>query len=313
MLPRDESGVDSERMERALAFLRMGSALQGLPADRHRAIEQRLDEQPRRPERPRLLVPALAALGILLFTGTAVALVGGHLESLPLVGGLFAREEPNGSPSKSTRGRHKTMRADVDSTAAASDRATVPEELSPVGAREIALAPAAAPDKAVENLAPAPERPARVSSTPPVSRSAATGRSKPAAPPETQLLPSTIAEESRSFAVVLEIWHHQHDARRALAALDAHERRFPGGEMSLEIRITRAELFLTLGEQQKALAELDPLALVDVPHARELHVVRGELRIKASRCDDGKADLLGIAAGSDALARRAAQALSDCR
>jgi hypothetical protein len=204
------------------------------------------------------------------------------------------------------------MRADVDSTAAASDRATAPE-VPPAGASTIALPPATAPDKAVENLAPAPERPARVSSTPPVSRSAATGRAKPAAAMETQLLPSTIAEESRSFAVVLEIWHHQHDARRALAALDAHERRFPGGEMSLEIRITRAELFLTLGEQQKALAELDPLALVDVPHARELRVVRGELRIKAGRCDDGKADLLGIAPGSDALARRAAQALSDCR
>jgi hypothetical protein len=205
------------------------------------------------------------------------------------------------------------MGADVDSTAVASDRATVLEELPPAGAKETALAPAAATDKAVEDLAPATERPAHVSSTPPVSRIAATGRAKPAAPIETQLLPSTIAEESRSFAVVLEIWHHQHDARRALAALDAHERHFPGGEMSLEIRITRAELFLTLGQRQKALAELDPLALVDVPHARELSVVRGELRIKAGRCDDGKADLLGIAAGSDALARRAAQALSDCR
>ena len=314
MLPRDESGLDSERMDQALAFLKKGSVLQGLPPDRHRKIARRLDEQLRRPERRRLPIPALAALGILLFTGTAVALVGGHLERLPLVGGLFVPREPGVPPahaSKST-GRKAAASASVDTPAAATVEAPAPVALP---SAEVTPIPMGHPSAQLEGpgeglVAPAPERPARVYPTP--GRNATGSRPKPAASRETRLDPSTIALESRSFAVALELWHRQHDARRALAALDAHERRFPGGEMSLEIQITRAELFLELGQPERALAELDPLVLVDVPHARELRVVRGELRIKAGRCNEGKADLQGIAVGSDALARRAAKALSDC-
>jgi hypothetical protein len=125
---------------------------------------------------------------------------------------------------------------------------------------------------------------------------------------------NSIVAESRSFASVIEPWHRTRNAGTTLALLDAHERRYPSGHMRLESRVLRAEIYLAQGHEGAALATLDSLALTGLPRARELQTVRGELRIKAGRCAEGKRDLgeileKGVA---DALAKRATQAMSHC-
>jgi Flp pilus assembly protein TadD len=123
-----------------------------------------------------------------------------------------------------------------------------------------------------------------------------------------------IVAESHSFASVIEPWHRTHNADAALALLDAHEQRFPSGHMVLETRVLRAEIYLAQGRENEALAVLDSVALSGIPRARELQTVRGELRIKAGRCGEGKRDLGEVLEKSvaDSLAKRAAQALHHC-
>ena len=123
-----------------------------------------------------------------------------------------------------------------------------------------------------------------------------------------------IVAESRSFATVIEPWHRTHNAGATLALLDAHERRYPSGHMRLESRVLRAEIFWAQGRESEALDVLDSLSLSGIPRARELQTVRGELRIKAGRCAEGRRDLgdvleKGVA---DALAKRATRAISHC-
>ena len=123
-----------------------------------------------------------------------------------------------------------------------------------------------------------------------------------------------IVAESRSFASVIEPWHRTRNASTALALLDAHEGRYPRGHMRLESRVLRAEIYLAQGRESDALSVLDAVSLSGLPRARELQTVRGELRIKAGRCADGKRDLddvleKGVA---DALAKRSAQAIAHC-
>jgi len=123
-----------------------------------------------------------------------------------------------------------------------------------------------------------------------------------------------IQAESRSFSAALAEWHRDHDAKAALAALDGHERKFPGGQMQLEARLLRAEILLQQGREQEGLALLDRMYLPELPRGRELQTVRGELRIKYGRCTEGRRDLDEVLAKdrTDGLARRAARAISLC-
>jgi len=141
------------------------------------------------------------------------------------------------------------------------------------------------------------------------------GDSHRAAPlPAAEREENPIVAESRSFASVIEPWHRTRNASTTLALLDAHERRYPSGHMRLESRVLRAEILLAEGHESEALKILDSMALSGIPRGRELQTVRGELRIKAGRCSEGKRDLgdvleKGVA---DALAKRASQAISHC-
>ena len=147
------------------------------------------------------------------------------------------------------------------------------------------------------------------------SETARAGTAPPAAAPAPAAsVASPIVAESRSFSAALARWHRDHDARAALAALDAHELRFPHGEIRLEAKVLRAEIALAEGHQREGLALLDPLPLAGVPRARELRTVRGELRITYGRCVEGKADLGAVLAQgiADALAERARRALAKC-
>ena len=120
--------------------------------------------------------------------------------------------------------------------------------------------------------------------------------------------------ESQSFSAALQHWHRDHDAKTALRALDAHERRFPQGQIRLEAVLLRAELLLSQGQEIDGLNLLDRVRLGGLPRARELHTVRGELRIKFGRCAEGRADLAEVLAGggSDAFGGRATRALAHC-
>jgi hypothetical protein len=296
MLAEHMPRLDPNRLDQAMSFLRKGGSLRGLRPEQIRRIGLGLEGRSGKIERRRLLVPVLAGVGLILAAGTSLALVGADLSRIPLLGALLPRPTPIPAAAPSEKPAPAKRKAspspEVDGTAGLPALTPPPAPLAPSPADEPSKRPlGAGAGRTGKPFVAAASRPT---------------------PVQTQLVPSTIAEESRSFAAALEIWHRGHDPRRALEALDAHERRFPNGEMSLEIRITRAEVFLALGQMQKALDQLDPLALVDVPRARQLRVIRGELRIKVGRCGDAKADLAGIAQGSDALARRAAQALSAC-
>jgi len=125
---------------------------------------------------------------------------------------------------------------------------------------------------------------------------------------------STIVAESHSLASVIEPWHRTRNASTALALLDAHEQRYPNGRLNVETRMLRAEIYLTQGRETEALAVLDTVVLSGIPRVRELQTVRGELRIKAGRCVEGKRDLGEVLEKSlaDSLAKRAVQALHHC-
>ena len=138
---------------------------------------------------------------------------------------------------------------------------------------------------------------------------------EPAAPAEQPVLGvNPILEESRSFSAAIERWHRERDGSAALAALDAHERRFPAGHLQPEARLLRAEILLANGRERESLALLDRVMLQGSPRARELFTVRGELRIKLGRCSEGRADLDEVLAKGvvDDFAKRATQAIRHC-
>jgi hypothetical protein len=123
-----------------------------------------------------------------------------------------------------------------------------------------------------------------------------------------------LVEERLSFGSILRSWHHARDASTTLTMLDTHERRYPSGFMRLESRVLRAEIYLAQGREGASLSVLDTLSLAGLPRARELQLVRGELRIKFNRCAEGKQDVDEVLARgmADALAKRALQAISHC-
>jgi hypothetical protein len=136
-----------------------------------------------------------------------------------------------------------------------------------------------------------------------------TSTTTPPPPPEDPVL-----AESRSFSAAVGRWHLGHDAKAALTALDGHQRRFPGGRLSLEATLLRAEILLQLGREPEVLHLLDGVSLAGLPRGRELQTVRGELRIKHGRCAEGRGDLDEVLAkdASDSFGRRAAHAISVC-
>jgi hypothetical protein len=106
------------------------------------------------------------------------------------------------------------------------------------------------------------------------------------------------------------------DPRGTLAALDEHDARFPGGALAGEASLLRVEAELALGERAVALRLLDGLVLDGTARARELFVLRGELRAEAGRCAEAMADLARGAAArpgaADAIDERALFARASC-
>jgi len=291
--------------ERSQAFLHRARVLRGLAPHQVARVARRLKEQ-RPPRRRRALSRALATLALVLMAGVAAAWASGTLEHWSRVQHLFggrARpaatsehplpEVPALPPAERALGAPP---ADTD-TASGSD------------AERPALAQVPADTGAAAPLRPARGAPPSERTGSPRRRASVAARRLPTAPDHAE---AAIVLEGRSLAAILELWRTGHDVRAALAALDGHERRFGDGQMGVEARTLRAEILLAASRDAEALAVLDRLPLERVPRGRELRTLRGELRVRRGRCQDGRADLVPISQGADALATRAQAALVRC-
>ena len=328
---RDASGTEaeSELAQEALAFLhqarRQVRLLQPSEVERIACRLARREQSQRRV----VLVPAVAAFGLVLAAGATLAVAKGGLRSLPIVGPflepLFVPTASTGA-SRASKLRRQTVSAPAierppvtSSSVPAVQPISAPTENAPAPTGELVRAPLPEPvataGLATHPILPAhrrnvalgaPERPSR--------RAPAAQLQELSVPPPASEQKSPIAEESRSFASVIEPWHRTRDASTTLTLLDAHEGRYPHGVMQVESRVLRAEIYLAQGREHQALSVLDTMSLAGLPRARELHAVRGELRIKAGRCAEGRRDLDEVLAKgvADSLAKRAASAISHC-
>jgi hypothetical protein len=290
---------------RALRLLRGVRAPRGLTSQQVRRIAEGLDAAALRVRR-RSLLPVLAVLALVLSASTAAAWATGTLRRWPVVRALFSAKDT--APLASPPAQPRIAGHSIETAASEEPRPTAHDEK-----REAAAAPP--PAEASRPFVPAVGK--RVSPAPAVARQErvierVTPRETPmvVAPPD-----DPIAREGESFASVLRTWRRTRDSGAALSGLDDHDRHFGAGQMALESRLLRVEILLADGREREALVLLDRLDLGSgtIPRGRELLTVRGELRIKSGRCDDGRADLASIAGGDDGLAGRARNALTHCR
>jgi len=308
-------------LQEGLTFLHQARDTRGLHPWQVELIERRLFERGVRSRR-RALWPALAALALVLAASATLAVAQGGLRALPLIGALFAPPSvPTTAPTKPEPRRRPAMpKLPAENRSGANPSGPAPS-LAPTP--EPAAEPAPVPESAAAETAQAPVLPSRQTGAAPrplalraplTTREGAGLEETPVPTPTLGKEANPIVAESHSFASVIEPWHRTHNASAALALLDAHEQRYPNGHMRLETRVLRAEIYLAQGHESEALAVLDSVALAGLPRGRELQVVRGELRIKAGRCPDGKRDLgdvleKGVA---DPLAKRAVRAIHHC-
>src|SRR5262249_24637204 len=133
-----------------------------------------------------------------------------------------------------------------------------------------------------------------------MAAAATTGEAAPAPEEETAL-----AAEARLLGAAVRSLRQDHDASAALARLDEYRARFPHGTLRPEAELVRVDALLALGRRGPALALLDTLDLSGTVRARELRVLRGELRSGAGRCADAALDFAVVFEGGDALEERA--------
>jgi len=291
----DVSDMVAESEQQGLAFLHQARKVRDLDSDQVERIAGRLHRPAARPRHG--LWPALAVVALLMVAGAALAVARDGLRALPILGPLLSpAPAPASKTMESHRGRGVAPRSLPDEPEPAAGPVTQPgQKTADAGGQPRALAPrepshstARAPERVLAHGADVPSRGATAD--------------------------DAIVPESRSFATVIESWHHQHDAGIALALLDAHQRRYPAGHMRLEAGVLRAELYLAQGQNALALSVLDGMSLSGIPRARELQTLRGELRVKAGRCREARSDLGGVLETNtaDGLAKRATHALAHC-
>lgn len=273
-----QGGEHSSSLEaRAGMFLEEARPRLGLAQADIVAIEKQLLAQGRMRWGARL-VPALAALAVLLVAGTVMALAGGWRPRAPFASFMSSHNEPP-SPTH-VQARAKGHGGPVVVPIEPQPNPTMPEPRQPL----------------------APRRLARAGTVPSVEV-------KEPMPTE-----GPLSMEARSLADALARWRRDGKAEAALALLGVHQRSFPHGALWVESQVARAEILLVLGRSGQALAVLDSLALANLPRARELQTLRGELRAQAGRCQEARTDLGRVVSsiGSDDLDKRASHALLAC-
>lgn len=118
---------------------------------------------------------------------------------------------------------------------------------------------------------------------------------------------SDLAAETRLIGASVRSLRQDHDGRAALAHLDEYRARFPRGTLRPEAELARLDTLLFLDRRGEALALLDGMGPTRTVRARELAVLRGELRSEAGRCGEAIADFtraLRGEAGTEAAGAR---------
>ena len=284
---------------RAGTFLGEALKTQGLDDGEVAAIERRLQRKDHTGRSLRLW-PVLAAVAVLLAAGSVMALVGGW--RLPFVGGASRSDAP--SPPAKSRSANKLGHR--PSEASPELRNGAPTPTGAAAPAESPTAPSVATG-AEGHASLAARRVPHQDLSPPSA-------SSPIAPAPIPPAESALSVEARSMADALARWRRDRSGEAALALLGAHDRRFPHGSLSVESKVARAEILLGLARGSEALAVLDSLNLAVLPRARELATIRGELRARAGRCREARADLSSVLArtGTDDLGRRALRARAEC-
>jgi hypothetical protein len=321
----DDSHVGAELARQGLAFLHQARKVRDLDSGQVERIARHLLHKPDTRRRA-LLWPVLAAMAFVMVASAALAVAQGGLRALPVVGSLLFPTSASVPKQPESRGGHgsalpKTSGRDHKGAApdpAASLQPSTPPAPARLPAVPLPAAPATVPEQAPATQpgkGPTEANGKQVRKVAVRDASASGPREHAAgAPALSEAAEESIVVESRSFATVIASWHRQHDAGIALGLLEAHEQRYPAGHLRLEAQILRAELQLAQGRNAQALSVLDGMSLSGIPRARELQTLRGELRAKADRCREARADLVLVLEKNmtDALAKRATRALAHC-
>jgi hypothetical protein len=200
-------------------------------------------------------------------------------------------------------GAHPRVRWPPAASLAGPAPAARAEALPPIEAPSVAMtpepasAPAVAPAAVMTVSQPAAEPvgasaprlralAARVSARSSARSWARSGLENPPPPPS---LETPLGAESRVLGGALALLRQQRDAVGALALLDQHAARFPGGVLGREADTARADALLMLGRLDDARLLLERLPLAAAGREGELLLVRGELRAGAD-CPGAAAD-----------------------
>ena len=132
--------------------------------------------------------------------------------------------------------------------------------------------------------------------------------------PRAQVAPLERPAEAFLVAGALRSLRYDHAPRDALAKLDEHRRRFPGGALHREAALARVEALLGLGRNDEARTVLDSLTLGSTGADRHARLARAELRADRGNCAGAVDDLNGILAGAanDKVAARALYRRARC-
>jgi hypothetical protein len=310
------TGPESELLQEGLAFLGQAREVPALSPSQVEEIARRLKRQAHRP-RHGVLWPALVTIAMVLIGGGTVAVAKGGLASLPVVGAILESlfvATPPATQAKAARPQPAGPKPAVREAPVVNTAIPLLGPPATPPAEPLKAAPPQAPT--VRSAAPFRRELALRDSGELRERRQAAPLPGPAMPPPTaEEAKNPLVEESQSFASIIGSWHRTRNASMTLTMLGTHEQRYPTGFMRLESRVLRAEIYLAVGRERESLSVLDTLSLAGIPRAREMQLVRGELRIKLGRCAEGKRDLDEVLAKSiaDPLAKRAAQALSQCQ
>jgi hypothetical protein len=127
--------------------------------------------------------------------------------------------------------------------------------------------------------------------------------------------PSALALEAELLGHAVKAMESDGSPRQALAILDDYHRRHPHGALEQEANLIRIDALSAIGDQTRALGLLDSIDLSSTPRARELLVLRGELRGHKERCAEAIDDFTSALEldRQDAIDERAWFGRASCR
>lgn len=265
----------------------------------------------------------LAVGALLMFSGAALTVAATRVFHWSFVVGPQATKSP----------------AETDQSRAHRGHPSRPA-LPPEGDSSGVVVPEAAPEATAPHdpgLAPPPimaapraptlralPRPPAFSISPPTSPSTSSPppaplESRGLAPPAAELPPAretALAAESRLLGQALRRLRRENDAPGALAILDEHDRRFPGGTLASEARLARIEALIATGRFGESLSLLNGLDWSPRGPGRGPLVARAELRAATGNLAEAERDFSAVLGGDrarDGLTERALWGRAMCR